>query len=133
MLHIVIGKYLEASDEVRLRLKEHHNFLETFHRNGVFLLSGAQSSGEGNIIVARTETREELVDILEQDTLFHCGLIAYETIEFALNPRTLKWTEELFRGGRTVSDRAIFDAFSCELAASVQVVERSLTRCGIEP
>ncbi|BAO94192.1 YciI family protein [Caballeronia insecticola] len=103
MLHIVIGSYLQNSSNLHERLHEHRHFMESNHRTGSFLLSGSISTFNGSVIIAQTSTREELMQIIEQDPLQKDGLVGYEVIGFALDTAALAVTEELFLGGKAVS------------------------------
>lgn len=105
MFHIVICSYLKPPSELASRMEEHQTYLEALHREGSFLLSGAKPSRDGCVIIAQTETRAELVDILNGDPLGKDNLIRYEIIEFNLNVRTLALTEELFLGNKSLSQR----------------------------
>ncbi|MGF6767901.1 uncharacterized protein YciI [Paraburkholderia sp. GAS199] len=106
MFYIVISCYVK-SPELDVYMAEHMNFLEKHHRDGIFLLSGYKSTCDGNVTIARSATRADLIEILELDPLRKLGLIDYQIIGFALNMRALMLTEELFLCKGAVSHLAM--------------------------
>lgn len=108
MFHIVINQFLGNASDREADLIAHQNFLELNHRAAIFLVSGSMSNQDGSVIIAFTQTREELIDILEQDPLRKRELIDFKIIDFDLNRRALSFTEELFLGHRLNSDSLLF-------------------------
>ena len=82
-------------------MAEHQAFLERYYRQGVFILSGPKLPRDGGIILAQTETREDLIAVLEQDPFRVRGLIDYELTRWNLNRRAATLPEALFPDSKT--------------------------------
>lgn len=68
MRHFVVEiQYMKDADEIARIRPEHRKFLDGGYEKGIILMSGPQSSGKGGIIIARANSREELIEFLSKD------------------------------------------------------------------
>ncbi|CAD6557816.1 YciI family protein [Paraburkholderia sabiae] len=101
VFHIVITRYLRPFPEMDAAMQDHQAYLDACYRRGVFVLSGPRHPRDGGIILARTDTREDLLEILQEDPFSARGLIEYDVIGWDLNRRASALPEALFPGSRT--------------------------------
>lgn len=81
-MFLVLLTYEKPLSVIDALLEEHVRFLETQYRQGLFLLSGRQEPRTGGIILARSESREALLAVLDQDPFRREGAARYEVIAF---------------------------------------------------
>lgn len=81
-MFLVLLTYAKPLSVIDALLEEHVRFLETQYRQGLFLLSGRQEPRAGGVILARAESREALLAVLDQDPFRREGAARYEVIEF---------------------------------------------------
>ncbi len=81
-MFLVLLTYEKPLSVIDALLEEHVRFLETQYRQGLFLLSGRQEPRAGGVILARAESREALLAVLDQDPFRREGAARYEVIEF---------------------------------------------------
>ena len=87
-LFIVILKYIVPLEEVDLHRAAHLEYLKGCYAEGVFLGSGPQVPRFGGVIIAKSESRKFLYEILAKDP-FHQHLCAeYQVHEFMPNNGT---------------------------------------------
>ena len=70
---------LEKVDEFR---KEHLEFVDTYYKNGLFMVSGPQVPRIGGVIIARSNDILVLKDVLSKDPFIINNLAEYQIIEF---------------------------------------------------
>ena len=99
-------------------LEAHQAWADQYSTSGVFLLAGPMSSFDGGAVLAQAASREELVEIMQEDPLYKANLETFEIHEFmprrgllrqsADNPLHLtdEQTERAFGDGR--ANRARF-------------------------
>lgn len=81
-LFIVILRYLVSLDGVLSHREAHLTFLEQYYQQGIFLASGPQAPRYGGVILAKSENRETLMTILEQDPFYRHQCAEYQVFEF---------------------------------------------------
>ena len=82
-MFIVNLSYIKPLDTVDRHLPEHKDFLLEQYAKGVFIASGRKIPRTGGIILARAESRKELLMILEKDPFIKDGIADYEITQFA--------------------------------------------------
>ncbi len=83
MKHFVISiKYSAPIEKIDDHLASHRNFLQIGYDIGFLLCSGPCNPRTGGIIIARSESREELELLFQKDPYLINKLADYEFIEF---------------------------------------------------
>ncbi len=82
-LFIVILSYKVDLDEIDKHRDAHMSFLAPYYEDGTFLLSGPRVPREGGVILAKTASKQELQEILEQDPFAMNDLAHYDIYEFS--------------------------------------------------
>ncbi len=81
-MFIVSLTYTCVIDDIEKYLPAHIEYLDRHYSTGTFLVSGRKNPRTGGVILAVTESREELDNILAEDP-FHINKLAdYDVIEF---------------------------------------------------
>ena len=81
-LFVVILRYLVPSEAVEPHRKSHIEFLNQYYDSGLFVASGRQVPGNGGIILAKSDNRKALEEILQQDPFSIHRLAEYQIFEF---------------------------------------------------
>ena len=63
-------------------LEAHQAWADQYSRSGVFLLAGPMSSFDGGAVLAQAASREELVEIMQEDPLYKANLETFDIHEF---------------------------------------------------
>ncbi|MDZ7764572.1 MAG: YciI family protein [Melioribacteraceae bacterium] len=83
MKHFVVEiEYIIEIEEIANIRPMHRKFLDTGYEKGIILMSGPQSSGNGGIIIARANSKEELMKFLDNDPYQINQAANYKYIEF---------------------------------------------------
>ncbi|MDG4796240.1 YciI family protein [Micromonospora sp. WMMD1082] len=78
MLHLLVLHYKGSEQEAERFVADHVRFLERYHRDGTFLVSGqAVPSEEGGVIVAGAVDRATIERIVAEDPFVVAGVAAY--------------------------------------------------------
>ncbi len=72
-------KPLEDMDKAR---PAHLEFLDKYYAKNIFLASGRQNPPVGGVIIAVSNDREEIENILKEDPFYIQKLAEYEIIQF---------------------------------------------------
>lgn len=84
MLHLLILRYMAATSEVEPHVPGHVRFLERYHGQGVFLVSGPTVPvEEGGAIIARGVDRTRIEEIAVEDPFVRAGVAAYQVVTIA--------------------------------------------------
>lgn len=81
-LFIVDIEYVVPLDEVEPLIPDHVAFLDRNYAQGHFLASGAKVPRTGGVIVAVSESREQVEDIIRADPFHARGIARYTVTEF---------------------------------------------------
>ena len=81
-MFIVSLTYTSGIDEIEKHLPAHINYLEQHYLTGNFLVSGRKNPRIGGVILAVTESREKLDEILIEDPFYINKLADYDVTEF---------------------------------------------------
>jgi uncharacterized protein YciI len=73
---------IEKIDELR---PVHLKFLDIYYEKNIFIASGRQVPAVGGIILARSVSKKELENILQQDPFCIEKVATYEITEFSVN------------------------------------------------
>jgi uncharacterized protein YciI len=92
---IVLLAYIKPIDVVELHLPAHREFLHRNYAAGAFLLSGRKEPRTGGVILANSDSREELHAILAEDPFRRHGVAEYTIIPVHCND------------GGTIAQRAV--------------------------
>ena len=81
-LFIVILRYLVPYAEVNIHRSDHINYLTLHHKSGMFMMSGRQNPLTGGMIMAKCNSRKELLAILSEDPYAKLDLAEYQVFEY---------------------------------------------------
>lgn len=81
-MFIINLTYTKSLDTIDQLFDEHVKFLEQYYDSGVFLMSGAKTPRIGGIILAKSEEKQALENIIKQDPFIVNQAATYEIIEF---------------------------------------------------
>ncbi|QND54768.1 hypothetical protein HB779_22950 (plasmid) [Phyllobacterium sp. 628] len=81
-MFLVTLTYLASPEVINGGLREHVAFLERHHVTGMFLAFGAKIPRNGEVILVRPTTQQELWKILREDPFSQGHLACYESQEF---------------------------------------------------
>lgn len=84
-MFLVLLTYQKPLAEVDRFVSEHREFLARQYEAGHFLLSGRKEPRSGGVILASSDSREQLEMILRQDPFHREHIATYEMIEFLPN------------------------------------------------
>ena len=79
---VVLLSYVAPLDAVDALLPEHRLWLSEQFASGRFLASGPQVPREGGVVIARAESREELLAVIATDPFHRAGIATYSVVEF---------------------------------------------------
>ena len=83
MKHFVIEIIFKAHiEKIEAVLEEHRNFLQTGYEKGLLLMSGPQLPRIGGVVIARSNSMEEIAEFFSNDPYNLQGLAHYQYIEF---------------------------------------------------
>ena len=89
-LFIVILSYKVALEKIDAFRSAHLDFLSNYYAKDYFVASGPQIPRKGGIIIAKSDSKDALQEILKQDPFAENDLATYEIIEFSPS----KWSKE---------------------------------------
>jgi len=78
MLFLISLDYRQPLDAVDRHLDAHRTFLQHHYDAGHFVLSGAKHPRTGGMILARAESREDVVAWIAEDPFHQQGIARYE-------------------------------------------------------
>ena len=81
-MFIVILTYKVAIEEVEKHLEAHVEYLKKQYEAGNFIASGRKVPRTGGVILSKTDSKEELENVLSQDPFNINDVADYEIIEF---------------------------------------------------
>ncbi len=81
-MFIVVLTYQKALNEVDHHLEAHKQYLEKFYRAGNFIASGRQNPRTGGVILCKARNRQEVENIVSQDSFYSHQIASYQIIEF---------------------------------------------------
>ncbi|MFC5824390.1 YciI family protein [Nonomuraea insulae] len=104
MLHVLFVRYTAPLDQVTPHVPGHVAYLERWHADGTFLLSGQTVPDDlGGVILARG-AREHVEEVAAGDPFAVAGVAAYEIV--TVDPgRGHEQLRELITGGREGAPR----------------------------
>ena len=79
--------YKADLSEIDASMRAHMGFLKKQYAAGMFLMSGRKVPREGGIILALSESREELEAVVKEDPFVARGLADFRIIEFRVSQR----------------------------------------------
>ena len=81
-MFIVSLKYICDLSEIEKHLPAHIEYLERHYAAGHFIASGRKVPRTGGIILALSDSREDIDQIIAEDPFYINGLAEYEVTEF---------------------------------------------------
>lgn len=90
-MFIVQLTYKVAISEVDKYLQAHREYLDYYYKQGLLLASGPMIPRTGGIIIAMTNDKDYLEEIIQQDPFYQAEIANYTLTEFA----PLKHREEI--------------------------------------
>jgi len=83
MKHFLVEvTYAVPMDQVLENRDEHREYLKTGYQRKWLLMSGAQSSKKGGLVIARAPSLEELQAFFKEDPYWVKGIATYRFVEF---------------------------------------------------
>lgn len=82
-MFLVMVNYSKPLEVIDALLPDHVRFLDAHYAAGVFLTSGRRVPRTGGVILARSDSREDLEAILAQDPFAVHQAAQYQVIEFS--------------------------------------------------
>lgn len=81
-MFVISLKYICELSEIEKHLSAHIEYLELHYAAGHFIASGRKVPRTGGVILALSESREEIDKIVAEDPFHLHGLAEYEVTEF---------------------------------------------------
>ena len=81
-MYIVSINYTCELTEIENNLAAHIEYLDHYYSTGKFIASGRKNPRTGGVILASTDSRDELDRILEEDPFKFNNLADYDVTEF---------------------------------------------------
>ena len=81
-LHVIFVNYTAPLAEVEKVTADHRAWLDQHFQSGLFITSGPQDPRTGGLILARGESREQLLDLMQQDPFAKAGVADYTIVAF---------------------------------------------------
>jgi uncharacterized protein YciI len=83
MKHFLVEvTYAAPLEEILKTRSEHREYLKTGYQRKWLLISGAQTSQKGGVVIARAPSLEELQAFFKEDPYWVKGLATYRFLEF---------------------------------------------------
>jgi len=84
-MFLISIEYKVPFEQVEPHLERHILFVQKYVDSGVFLLTGKKIPRTGGIILAKVESREKLLTLLEEDPFAEFELAEFEITEIQLS------------------------------------------------
>ncbi len=81
-IFVVTLKYIKPLTEIEKYLPKHREFLNSYYKEGAFLVSGPQVPRTGGVIVSSLTCKSKLKEILAKDPFFIHAIASYDITEF---------------------------------------------------
>ncbi len=81
-MYIISLTYKVPLENIDQHLEEHVSYLNEQYANGIFLMSGKKVPRSGGVILAKSDSKSNLLSVIDQDPFKTLGLAYYEIIEF---------------------------------------------------
>lgn len=81
-IFVVILRYIVPIETIDLHRQAHLSFLDNLYTLGIFITSGTQQPRSGGIMLAKSDSRAALKDILKDDPFYQHNLAEYQIFEF---------------------------------------------------
>lgn len=81
-MFIVMLNYKAPLSEVDKYLQAHREFLDYHYKQGLLLASGPLKPRTGGVLIALTDDRESLEEMLKQDPFYMAEISDYQIFEF---------------------------------------------------
>lgn len=96
-MFIVSLTYKKDLEVVDTLLNDHVSYLKMQYEKGYFIASGRKIPRTGGVILAKAESREILMTILQDDPFFKSGVAEYDVIEFipSMTSKSLEFFKEI--------------------------------------
>ena len=85
-MFVAISVYLKPLEELDQLYPAHFEWLRKHYELGRFLSSGPRVPRIGGVLIARAESREEFLSILDEDPFQQNGIAQYDVFEFNPGP-----------------------------------------------
>lgn len=83
MKHFLVEvTYLVPHEQMLAVRPEHRAYLQKGYDGGLLLLSGAQTSGKGGVVIARAESRLDIEEFFKHDPYGRERIAEFRIIEF---------------------------------------------------
>lgn len=84
-IFIIILRYVKPIEEIDALRTEHLKYLDKYYASGCFQASGMQNPRTGGVIICKAESREKVLEIIEEDNFNKAGAAEYQVFEFTPN------------------------------------------------
>ena len=81
-MFVVLLTYVKPLPEVDRHMRAHVKFLQEHYATETFIASGRQVPRTGGVILARSPSKEALVELMQRDPFIQNGVATFEVIQF---------------------------------------------------
>ena len=81
-MFIINIEYTASLDRINEVVTEHRAWLDNYYRQGIFLFSGPKNPRTGGVIIAKSNSKEELEQLMANDPFAVNGVAKYTISEF---------------------------------------------------
>ena len=81
-MFLVLLTYKKPIEYIDKALAEHSLFLDNYYQNKKIIFSGRQNPRTGGVIMINANSKEEVINIIQEDPFKQNGLADYQIIEF---------------------------------------------------
>lgn len=81
-MFIISLTYKSSLEEVERLIPQHNIFLNKHYESGVFIASGRKEPRTGGIIIAKTESKKDIEQIITEDPFYIHEIADYTITEF---------------------------------------------------
>jgi len=81
-MFLVIVTYKRPIEDIEKALPGHVAFLDSYYEKKKLIFSGRQNPRTGGIILVNSNDKEEIINMIQEDTFSKEGLADYQIIEF---------------------------------------------------
>ena len=74
--------YIKSPSQVEPEIKSHGEWVMRHLNEGTFLFAGPKKSGLGGVIAVKDISKEELMNILSEDSYVQADVAEYQIVEF---------------------------------------------------
>lgn len=81
-MFIINFNFIKPIEKVNLFTELHREYISKQYKNGIFIIGGPKDPREGGIVIANSNSKKELCEILEKDPLIIHKVAEYSLTKF---------------------------------------------------